>query len=115
VIAPHRVGSLPDEPLKAAAEFYADVLPGIVASLENQGAGVVLVFEPADYTHRGWRLAAVQQLARDHAPLRVNAIASDDDRAIGAAMAYLRAAEGVTGQYLPLDGKGAVGLLSESQ
>jgi hypothetical protein len=115
VIAPYRVGSLPHEPLKAAAEFYATVIPGIAASLESERTGIVIVFEPADHTHRGWRLAAVQQLARDHAPLRVNAVASDDDRAIGAALAYLRAAEGVTGQYLPLDGNGAVGLLSENQ
>ena len=57
--------------------------------------------------HRGWRLAAVQGLAREHAPLRVNALASDDELAIAAAHAYLASADGVTGQYLPLDSHGA--------
>ena len=106
-----RVGGLSDEPLAAAARFYADILPSAVKAL-NAKRDLVLVFEPADYTHRGWRLAAVQQLARDHAPVRVNAVASNDDKAIAAALAYLSAAEGVTGQYLPLDGNGAVALLS---
>lgn len=103
-----RVEGLPAEPLAAAAHFYAVVLPGIVAAHED----LVVVFPPADYTHRGWRLAAVQQMARDHAPLRINALASDDERAIAATLAYLATAEGVTGQYLPLDGNGAEAYLS---
>jgi hypothetical protein len=114
VIVPFHVGSLPAEPLNAAARFYAEALPRIVAALEDHHAGLVIVFEPADYTHRGWRLAAIQQLARDHAPLRINAVASEDGNAIDAALAYLGSAEGVTGQYLPLDGNGAVGLLSRN-
>jgi hypothetical protein len=115
VIASVHVGGLSAEPLQAAAQFYAEALPRIAVRLEDQDTGLVIVFAPADYTHRGWRLAAVQQLARDHAPLRVNAVASDDDEAIAAALAYLGGADGVTGQYLPLDGNGAVGLLSRNQ
>jgi hypothetical protein len=111
VIVPFRVGVLAAEPLQAAAQFYAEVLPAIIATLQDSGGHLVIVFEPADYTHRGWRLASVQQLARDHAPVRVSAVASDDEMAIAAALAYLGTAEGVTGQYLPLDGNGAVGLL----
>ena len=107
-----RVGSLAEAPLAAAAQFYAEVLPQIAAAPE---AELVLVFEPADYTHRGWRLAAVQQLARDRAPLRVNALAGDDEQAILAALAYLGTAPGVTGQYLPLDGEGAGALLSSAR
>lgn len=96
-----RVGALPDGPLAAAALFYGSVLPGLTV-----GEDTVLVFHPADHTHRGWRLAAVQQLARDFAPIRVNALASDDEAAITAALTYLETASGVTGQYLPLDGNG---------
>ena len=107
-----RVGSLAEAPLAAAAQFHAEVLPRIAAAT---GIDLVLVFEPADYTHRGWRIAAVQQLARDRAPLRINALAGDDARAIAAALAYLAGAEGVTGQYLPLDGEGAAGLLSSNR
>ena len=99
-----RVGALPDEALAAAAEFHAWVLP---AMAEEADGDLILVFPPADFTHRAWRLAAVQALARQHAPIRVNAVASDDEVAIAAACAYLDTAEGVTGQYLPLDGAGA--------
>ena len=72
-----------------------------------QGEDLALIFPPADHTHRGWRLAAVQALARESAPLRVNAIAGGSDPAIVAARAYLEQAQGVTGQYLPLDDAGA--------
>ena len=49
----------------------------------------------------------MQGLAREHAPIRVNAVASDDEAAIAAAARYLAAAEGITGQLLILDGMGA--------
>jgi hypothetical protein len=93
-----RVGALPEEPLSAAARFHAQVLPQIAPA----GEALTLVFAPADHTHRAWRLAAVQGLARRWAPVRVNAVASADEAAILAAEAYLQNAPGVTGQYLPL-------------
>ena len=96
-----RVGALPDGALAAAEAFYARGVPA------PNGADLTLIFPPADYTHRAWRLALVQQLARDYAPLRVNAIASDDEAAIAAALGYLETAGAITGQYLPLDGVGA--------
>jgi hypothetical protein len=49
----------------------------------------------------------VQGLAREHAPLRINALESADDTAIKAAHAYLAQADGLTGQLLVLDGQGA--------
>jgi hypothetical protein len=103
------VGELPDEPLDAAARFYGEVLERVEARLNplRDGEDLLLIFPPADHTHRGWRLAAVQELARRHAPRRVNAVACDDEAAIAAAERYLAAAPGVTGQYLPLDGHGA--------
>ncbi len=103
-----RVGPLPGDALVAAAEFHARVLPGVLARLSPpRGKDLVLVFLPAGHTHHAWRLAAVQSLAREHAPLRVNAVASDEEVAIAAACAYLGDAEGVTGQYLSLDSAGA--------
>lgn len=102
------VGPLPEDALAAAAQFHAVVLPTIVKALRTTSPPqFTLVFAPADHTHRGWRLAVVQGLAREHAPLRINAIESDDDVAIAAAAAYLAGADGVTGQFLPLDGAGA--------
>ena len=101
-----RVGPLPEQALEASAAFYADWLPRIVASLA-EGDDVVLAFEPADHAHRGWRLAAVQGLAREYAPKRINAVASVDDTAITAAESYLAGAPGVSGQYWALDGSGA--------
>jgi hypothetical protein len=104
----YSVGPLPEDALAAAAHFHAKVLPRVVEALRStSSAQFTIVFTPADYTHRGWRLAVVQGLAREHAPLRVNAIESDDDVAIAAAAAYLANADGVTGQFLPLDGVGA--------
>lgn len=93
-----RVGGLPDDPLPAAAHFHAHILPQIAPT----DAALMLVFDPADHTHRGWRLAVVQALARQWAPARINAVASADQGAILAAGTYLDNAPGVTGQYLPL-------------
>ena len=106
-----RVGSLPEGALEAAAQFHGEVLPQIREALAT-GEDLVLVFPAADHTHKGWRLAAVQQLARDFAPIRVNGLAGDDDAAIAAAVAYLAEAPGVTGQLLALDGSGAGKVLS---
>ena len=101
-----RVDPLPAEPLAASARFHAHVLPGVLAELAR-GHHLTLVFEPAGHDHRGWRLALIQSLAREHAPLRINALAGADAAAITAAAEYLATAEGVTGQYLALDGDGA--------
>ena len=113
-MALYRVGPLPDGALAAAARFHAEVLPEVLTRLDTllEGKDLVILFAPADYTHRAWRLAAVQQLAREYAPTRVNALESDDEAAIAAALSYLGQAEGVTGQLLPLDGTGAGRILS---
>ncbi len=101
-----RVGQLPEAALAAAAEFHARVLPQIYPHPKEEG-DLVLLFLPADHTHLGWRTAVVQDLAREHAPIRVNGIASDDEAAIAAALHYIADAPGVTGQHWPLDGEGA--------
>jgi hypothetical protein len=97
--------------LTAAAQFHAEMLPQVLTVL-LEGEDVVLAFPAADHTHEGWRLAVVQQLARDAAPLRVNGLAGGDEIAVAAAVAYLASAPGVTGQLLALDGNGAGEVLS---
>lgn len=99
------VDDLPEDPLSAASVFHQHWLPYAEDALAG-GDDLLLVFAPADHTHRAWRIAAVAGLARKHAPLRVNAVAGEGE-AIAQAERYLDAAPGVTGQYLPLDGEGA--------
>ena len=64
----------------------------------------VLVFPPADHSHRDWRLAAVQELAREHAPRRINAVERrcGRDASCGSGAIWMPRT-GVTGQLLPLD------------
>lgn len=97
------VGPLEADPLEAAADFHARLLPGIEAALGGGADPLTLVFLPASPEHRGWRLAVVQGLARRFAPSRVNALETDDPAAIAAAARWLAGAGGVTGQLLPLD------------
>ena len=96
---------LPESPVDAAREFYAVHVPTVHDALE--GARVkgdeftlTLMFPSADHTHAAWRLAAVQGLARDAAPIRINGLVGDDEAALKAALAYLAEAAGITGQLL---------------
>jgi hypothetical protein len=95
-----RVGPLPGTALEAAAEFYARVLPIVLAQRvpPRTGEDLVLVFDPASYDHRPWRLAAIQDLARAVAPARANGIVGDDEAAVAEVLAFLEGAPGVTGQ-----------------
>lgn len=104
-----RIDALPGAALDAAADFHDRWLPRIRALTANCPAGddLALVFAPCDHTHRAWRVAAVQELAREAAPVRVNALAADSEAAIAQSLRYLNAAPGVTGQYLQLDDGGA--------
>src|SRR5512139_1028108 len=101
-----RIEGLPDEPLSAATVFHAEWLPRAQELLAREGGNLTLLFEAADHAHRGWRLAAIQGLAREYAPLRVNGVAGGTDVAVSAAADYLARAAGLTGQYLPLDDAG---------
>jgi hypothetical protein len=104
-----RVTGLPAAPLDAAAAFHAEWLPRIRAELAgSQAESSVLVFPLADHNHRGWRLAAVQELAREFAPRRVNALACDSDPGLRAALVLLDNCQGVTGQLLAIDDAGMV-------
>jgi hypothetical protein len=101
-----RVGALPAEALAAAAKFHAQVMPRVFDAVV-EGDHLVLVFGAADHTHRDWRNGVVRGLARQFAPIRVNAIAGGDEQAIAATAQYLARSPGVTGQVLPIDGTGA--------
>jgi hypothetical protein len=96
---------LPETPSEAAREFYQVHLPtarDAIAAARAKGAPftLTLMFPAADHTHRAWRLAAVQSLARECAPVRINGLAGDDEAAIKQALAYLADAPGITGQLL---------------
>ena len=109
-----RIEGLPAGALEATAVFHAEWL-GRARDLLAGGSDLAFIFPPADHTHRAWRLAVVQGFAREFAPLRVNAVASDDEAAITSALAYLNSAPGLTGQYLPLDGIGAGDVIPSPQ
>lgn len=106
------ISGLPDQPSAAAAEFYAVWLPKAKERLSPPH--LVLAFDAADHTHNGWRLAAVQNLAREFAPVRVNAISGGSTAARKAGYAYLQAGGGITGQLLALDDAGAGSVVSSS-
>jgi hypothetical protein len=96
-----RVGPLPHGTVDAAAAFHAQVLPKAMALLS--GEDLLLVFPSAPHDHRAWCLAAVQDLARAAAPVRVNGVVGDDEAAIAEALAFLETAPGVTGQLLAVE------------
>ena len=98
------VGPLPDAPLDAAAEFCARCLPGIRHDARAAQADlVILLFKPAAHDHRAWRLAAVQDLARELNPARVNAVVAHGECPPRDVIDFLEQAPGVTGQLLSLE------------
>lgn len=106
-----RIEGLPTDPLAAAAEFHTTWLPKVRQALAQTSELLVLQFPVADHTHRTWRLATVQGMAREYAPLRVNGVESESAAAIASASAYLAAAPGLTGQLLSLADAGAGSVL----
>lgn len=105
------VDGLPQAPLAAAAEFHARHVPLIEAAAAAAEGCLVLAFPAADHTHRGWRLAAVQLLARAVAPRRINAVSGGSPTAVDAASDYFQRAAGLTGQLISLDDSGAGAVL----
>ena len=98
----HRIDArgLPESPIEATADFLARIAPQVQAGSADD---IVVVFDPAGFMHDDWRLAAIRQLARDAAPLRVNAATGPDGAALDEGLAYLAHAPGVTGQILIVD------------
>lgn len=101
------VTGLPPAPLDAAAQFHAEHLPKIRAAAKT-GSSLAVLFPPApDHSHRNWRLAAMQELAREAAPARVNGLEGGSRAAIEEAQSYLASAPAITGQLMALDGNPA--------
>jgi len=94
-----RLEGLPEGALDAAAAFHAEWLSRAREALAASDA-LALVFPRATYDHRGWRLAAVQDLAREAAPKRVNGVVGDEERAVATTLDWLAQAPGITGQLL---------------
>lgn len=92
---------LPGDPVDAATRFFNEIVPQVRAV---DAADILIHFLPAGHEHDAWRVAAVQDLAREAAPRRVNAfVAALDQKAAGDAAAdYARKAPGVTGQIFTL-------------
>ncbi len=100
-----RVEGLPENPLDAAAHFLTRQLPSIRRDCEDRPElALAITFEPAGHEHKAWRLAAIQSLARELSPARVNGVVGEDPAAIRQAVAYLEDAPGVTGQLLEVTG-----------
>ncbi|WP_340589397.1 Rossmann fold domain-containing protein [Erythrobacter alti] len=88
---------LPAAPLDAAAEFAARYFP----ILRGYGSCMVIL-DHADHTHDSWRKAAIEELAREAAPGRINAVVGSESGAIAQVLKYLDDAPGVTGQIFTL-------------
>jgi hypothetical protein len=101
-------GPLPEAPLDAAARFYRELVPAIRHRL-RAAHDVVILFAPADHAHQKWRLAAIQELAREAAPVRVNAVVAAEgvQEDCTATMQFLHEAPGITGQLLQVAGNAA--------
>lgn len=100
-----RIEALPEEPLAAAGQFHARWLEEAEETLASDD--LMLALDPADHRHRDWRRAMARDLARKHAPRRVNIVSGEDATMFAAFAAYLEAGPGITGQYFEGDGQGA--------
>lgn len=101
-----RIDDLPEGALDAAEAFHCSWRARLEAVLAEADE-LVIVLPRAPHHHDDWSRAAARDLARAHAPKRVNIVVGEDPSAISAALAYLERAPGVTGQVLPVDGIGA--------
>lgn len=106
----HRIlhlGPFPAGAGEAAATFYRRDAIMIGAELAKVPTSLTLIFPSASVDHSAWRRAAVADLARAHAPARINAIAGDDAAVTDAVCTWLERSPGITGQVFGVDGHGA--------
>lgn len=97
------VEALPDAPLAASAAVFERHLEEAETMLAGEGVTALAIVLPrAGTDHDDWRLALARDLARGHAPQRVNVVGGGDEKARGETLAYLADAHGITGQYIPL-------------
>jgi len=95
------IKSLPANAVEAAAQFHAEDLPKVQALLQGGLGAVAIVMPSAPSDHDDWRRAITRDLARAHAPQRVNVTCGSCPEAVEGMLKYLRDAPGITGQYLP--------------
>lgn len=98
------VDELPADALGASALFHGEHVARVQQEAASGAAAVAIVVPPAPVDHTDWRRAAVHDLARALAPVRVNMVAGRAGASLDATLAYLGNAPGVTGHYLRLDG-----------
>ena len=99
-----QTGELPVIALEATMAFHSEHAEEARRLIATKCTSLVIILPPAAHDHVDWRRAAARDLARLAAPTRVNLVAGDDRATLDAAIAFLAAAPGITGQYLPLGG-----------
>ncbi len=95
------IETLPESAIKAAADFYRDILPGLANAFADHNC-VILQLPKATSDHDDWRRSAARDVARAYAPKRFNIIGGGSSGSVSETRAYLETAEAVTGQYLKL-------------
>ena len=95
-----RVTGLPNDALGAARQFYDEWLGPAEELLASECTSLSIILPDAPYDHDDWRRAAARDLARAHAPKRVNVVAGAEGESLSGTLDYLAGAPGVTGQYL---------------
>lgn len=87
--------------MEASAKFHQGSLQAVEDLLARSDTqALAIVFASVGSDHDDWRRTLARDLARAHAPKRVNVVSADDPVKKGEMLAYLRDAPGVTGQYL---------------
>ena len=94
------IDSLPGGGIEAAAAFHADWLPAAREALAGEADSLAIVLPAAPRAHDDWRIAIARDLARAHAPKRVNLVGAGAGESREALLSYLMDADGITGQYL---------------
>ena len=95
------IRDLPTDGLSASQTFYGRHINEAVELLD-QGANeaLAIVLPVAGPDHDDWRRTLARDLARAHAPKRVNVVGGVTGVERNAIIAYLEGEPGVTGQYL---------------
>lgn len=95
------IEALPAGSLAASAAFYRHYLDRAEALLaKEQTTSLAIVLPTSCPDEDDWRRTLARDLARSHAPARVNVVGTARAAAKADVLAYLRDAPGVTGQYL---------------